>query len=114
MRKFYLVIILLCGLVAGYAQNEVRFAFLTDIHLTPGGASEANTARTVEEINNNGFDFTIVTGDLSNTGSDAELTAVKNVLDRLTKPYYIIPGNHETTWSESACMTFKKMWGDDM
>lgn len=34
-------------------------------------------------------------------------------MDKLYKPYYIIPGNHDTKWSESGCTDFIKLWGDD-
>ncbi|MBZ0200105.1 MAG: PQQ-binding-like beta-propeller repeat protein, partial [Ignavibacteriaceae bacterium] len=28
-------------------------------------------------------------------------------------PYHIIPGNHDTKWSESGCTKFAELWGDD-
>ena len=33
--------------------------------------------------------------------------------DKLLKPCYVLPGNHETNWSESAGLTFNKFWGND-
>ncbi|MDR1860579.1 MAG: PQQ-binding-like beta-propeller repeat protein [Bacteroidales bacterium] len=98
---------------SGSAHGKVKFAFLTDIHLSPNTASERNLLQIVAEINAAQYDFTIVTGDLTNTGSDAELNAVKAALDGLVKPVHVISGNHETNWSESACMTFNRLWGDD-
>ncbi|MCX6237266.1 MAG: PQQ-binding-like beta-propeller repeat protein, partial [Bacteroidia bacterium] len=47
------------------------------------------------------------------TGSNAELGAVNNALSRLNKPYYVIPGNHETNWSESAGLQFNRLFGND-
>jgi 3',5'-cyclic AMP phosphodiesterase CpdA len=96
-----------------YADDGVKFAFLTDIHLAPGAASDSNLIRTVADINRNNYAFTIVTGDITNNGSDPELNAVYRALSNLKKPYYVIPGNHETNWSESAGRTFKNLWHDD-
>ena len=42
-----------------------------------------------------------------------ELSLAKSILDDLNKPYYIIPGNHDTKWSESGCTDFLKLWGND-
>ncbi len=96
-----------------FIEGQCRFAFLTDLHVVPGNANEIALKQVVEEINTDRYDFVVVTGDLSNMGSDAELNAVKSILDQLKYPYYIIPGNHETNWSESAGMTFKRIWGAD-
>jgi outer membrane protein assembly factor BamB/predicted MPP superfamily phosphohydrolase len=96
-----------------YQAKRISFAVLTDMHVNPGSASDSALSRIVEEINNTRVDFTIVTGDLSNTGSDAELYAVKRSLDKLVKPCYVLPGNHETNWSESAGLTMRKLWGAD-
>lgn len=96
-----------------YAQDKVSIAFITDLHVNPLSASDSALQEIVNDINNSGFDFTIVGGDLTNTGSDAELNAVKKALSSLKKPCYVIPGNHETNWSESAGLTFNRLWGDD-
>lgn len=97
----------------GFGQKAITFAFLVDLHVSPKSASDTALHLIVEDINKNNIDFTIIAGDISNSGSDIELLAVKKALDRLVKPYYILPGNHETNWSESAGLTYKKLWGDD-
>lgn len=94
-------------------EKSLRFVHLTDLHVTPESVTDSNLNRIVDEINLLSTDFVVVTGDLTNTGSDAELTAVKRALDRLNFPCYVIPGNHETNWSESAALTFNKLWGND-
>jgi outer membrane protein assembly factor BamB/predicted phosphohydrolase len=96
-----------------FGQEPVTFALLADLHVNPGSASDTALQLIVEDINNNNVDFIIVAGDISNSGSDYELQTVKKALDRLIKPYYILPGNHETNWSESAGLTYKRLWGDD-
>ena len=91
----------------------LTFILLTDLHVTPGAASDSALHRIVDEINCTTADFVVVTGDLTNSGSDEELSAVKRELDRIIIPCYVIPGNHETNWSESAGMRINEMWGDD-
>jgi outer membrane protein assembly factor BamB/predicted MPP superfamily phosphohydrolase len=93
--------------------NTITFVLLTDLHVTPGSASDTALNDLVDEINRTGIDITIVSGDLTNSGSDAELQAVKRALARLNKPCYVIPGNHETNWAESAGLTITELWGDD-
>ncbi|HKK61795.1 MAG TPA: metallophosphoesterase, partial [Bacteroidales bacterium] len=94
-------------------KDELTFVHLTDIHVAPGAESEADLRDVVSDINNLEPDFVVVTGDLTNNGTNAALEAAKNVLDRLDVPYYAIPGNHETNWSESAGLKFNELWGND-
>ena len=93
--------------------TELNFAFLTDVHVTPGGESDSLLRVAVAEINASAVDFVLVTGDLCNMGSDAELRCVHGILKRLRKPWFAVPGNHETTWSQSACTTFGRLFGND-
>jgi len=51
-----------------YREQPVTFAFLTDLHVSPGSAGDTSLYRLVDEINQTNVDFTIVTGDLSNSG----------------------------------------------
>lgn len=115
MKKIFTVICLLMLYFFASANNSgtICYAFLTDIHVSPGKDSESALKNIVKEINGGKFDFVIITGDLTNVGSDAELNTVKNILSNLNKPYYIISGNHETTWSESVCQKYKSLFGDD-
>ena len=92
---------------------ELNFACLTDVHVTPRGESDSLLRAAVAEINASAVDFVLVTGDLCNMGSDAELHCVHGILKRLRKPWFAVPGNHETTWSESACTTFGRLFGND-
>ncbi len=94
-------------------QKSACFSLIADTHLSPGTISEVNLKRVVEDINSGETDFVIIAGDITNVGSDEEFTAVKNILEDLKKPFYILPGNHETNWSESGGLTFNKLWGND-
>jgi len=111
----FLIIVLLTGSLPAISQepNGLRIAFLTDIHVSPGTPSESNLEKIVSEINSGHYDFAVVTGDLTNTGLDTELITVHRILSNLKIPLHIVPGNHETNWSESACQTFTRLWGSD-
>ena len=99
------------------AQTEknppVRILFLCDLHVSPDTPSEDRLRRTVRKINATDADAVIVAGDLTNEGSDEELRCVKSILDLIELPTYVIPGNHEDNWSQSACRTFDALWGRD-
>lgn len=100
------------SLFQAYSQ-DIRFAMLTDLHVSPQSENEKALYAVVEDINAKPYDLVVVTGDLTNTGSNPELLAVKAAMDKLNKPLLIIPGNHETNWSESAGLLFNELWGND-
>ncbi len=117
-RLFYLTIkrtalvaaMMIMGLTSAVAQ---RFAILSDVHVVPGNENERQLRLAVDEINRSNAQVVLMTGDLTNEGSDEQLLNVKSILDGITKPLYVIPGNHENNWSQSACKTFVDLWGDD-
>lgn len=90
-----------------------RMAVLSDIHVTPGNANEAALRAAVAEINGGNFDVVVVDGDVANEGSDVELANVKAILDGIRHPLFVLTGNHENTWSQSATKTFVDLWGND-
>ena len=68
--------------------------------------------RTVFDINSNpAISFVVITGDITEFGSDEELKLAKQILDSLNKPWHIIPGNHDSNWSESGSNSFRKVFG---
>ena len=91
----------------------VKIAVLADTHVTPGNANEEKLRQAVAEINAGDARMVILAGDLTNEGSDEQLANVKNIIDGLNKPLFVIPGNHENNWSQSACKTFNDLWGND-
>lgn len=102
------------GAAAVMTCSAERIAVLTDIHVSPGNASEPYLREAVREINaSEGIDLVLVIGDLANEGSDTELANVKSIIDSIALPMYVIPGNHELTWSQSATKTFFDLWGAD-
>lgn len=98
---------------ASLSADAQKIAVLSDIHVSPGNANEQKLREAVAEINSAPYDIVMLLGDLSNEGSDAELRNVKTILDSIRHPIYVIPGNHETTWSQSATVTFPAIFGND-
>jgi outer membrane protein assembly factor BamB/predicted MPP superfamily phosphohydrolase len=93
-----------------FSQN-FKFAQVTDTHV--GGATGADDLRrTVLDLNQQqGIDFVILSGDVTEFGSDDELALAKQILDSLSLPLYVIPGNHDSNWSESGANSFRKVFG---
>ncbi len=107
-------LMIFCGLMMSLLiQAQTRFALLTDLHVSPGNANERALNRIVDEINASDIPFVIITGDITNQGSNAELANDKRLFSRFRKPYYLIPGNHETTWSQSAVREYYRLFGSD-
>jgi len=92
-------------------SQTFRFAQVTDTHV--GGATGADDLRrTVLDLNQQqGIDFVILPGDVTEFGSDEELALAKQILDSLNLPLYVIPGNHDSNWSESGANSFRKVFG---
>ncbi len=107
---FLVAVVVLSLAVQG---GVVRLAILSDIHVTPGNANEGKLREAVAEINATDVDAVMLTGDLTNEGSDEQLSNVKGIMDGIIHPLYVIPGNHENNWSQSACKTFDDLWGSD-
>ncbi len=95
------------------AAPAQRIAVLSDIHVSPDNRADSVIRHAVDEINSDRFDLVIVSGDLTNEGSDAELHNIHNILSGIKRPTVVIPGNHENNWSQSAGKTFIDLWGND-
>ena len=113
MRRIILALTLICYLSIGSAQNSFKFAQVTDTHV--GGSSGAeDLKRTVADLNLlKDIDFVILSGDVTEFGSDEELQLAKVILDELKLPLYVLPGNHDSNWSESGANSFRKVFGGE-
>ncbi|MBI4427708.1 MAG: PQQ-binding-like beta-propeller repeat protein [Ignavibacteriales bacterium] len=89
------------------------FAWLSDTHV--GSTTGADDLRaSVRDINSmDSVAFVLLSGDITELGWNAEFDTAKAILDNLKKPYYIVPGNHDTKWSESGCTRFSEVFGSD-
>lgn len=116
MKKLYLLFwVCLFHLLLHAQTSPFKFAFISDTHIgSPSGLAEEDLKRTVADINTmTDIDFVIISGDITELGTWAELKVAKQILDGLKVRYYIIPGNHDTGWSESGGLGFTKIFGDD-
>src|ERR1700740_2112486 len=115
MKNFLLSLLLFSGSLV-YSQNRpFRFALLSDTHIgSPNGSSEEDLRRTVRDLDAmNDIDFVVITGDITELGTNQQLKLAKQILDSLNKPWYIIPGNHDAGWSESGGDAFAQTFGND-
>jgi outer membrane protein assembly factor BamB/predicted phosphodiesterase len=99
--------------LAAFAGEPFHFAVLSDVHIDKNLTKPTeDLQQCVDQINKTAdIDFTLVTGDIADNGDGASMRIAKGVLDKLQKPYYIILGNHDTKWSESGVMDFKRIFG---
>lgn len=83
------------------APKLYSFCAISDTHIEeeryPTSTGDFQRALTYAESN---CDFTCICGDLTSTGSDAEMANYKSLVDTYapTKPVYAIAGNHETSY----------------
>ena len=115
MKAILLWCLLLPALLGQAQSTPFRFAFISDTHIgSPNGSAEEDLRRTVADINAmDNVSFVVITGDITELGTNQELKLAKQILDSLDVPYYIIPGNHDTGWSESGGLSFSKTFGGD-
>ncbi|WP_234734147.1 outer membrane protein assembly factor BamB family protein [Tellurirhabdus bombi] len=93
-------------------EKPIRFAFVTDTHVGAPVTAAEDLQRTVNDINTlPNLDFVVLTGDVTDFGSEQEFRAAKAILDGLRVKWYIFPGNHDTKWSENGCNSFRKIFG---
>ena len=77
-------------------------AQITDLHMRRDDTPMSGEVITrpyieaaVAAINTWSPDAVFITGDLTDIGSTDEYAMLRTALDRLTSPYYLIPGNHD-------------------
>lgn len=116
MTRIFIISVLLLATSVLHAQiKSFRFIHISDTHIgSPNGSAEEDLRRTVHDINTlNDVAFVIITGDITELGTDAQLAKAKEILDSLKVKYYIIPGNHDTGWSESGGDHYTSTFGYD-
>ncbi len=113
LKRYATVLGLFLFTLSGIYAQSFQFAHVTDTHI--GGSTGVEDLRnTIADINANpGLDFVILSGDVTEFGSDEELALAKRMLDSIQVPWYVIPGNHDTNWSESGGNTFRRVFGGE-
>lgn len=106
-------VLLLLALTLPAMAGSFRFAWLSDTHV--GSETAADDLRAaVRDINAlPDVAFVVISGDITEYGSLAQLTLTKEILKELKPPLRLIPGNHDTKWSESGATDFPRLFGSD-
>lgn len=115
MKKIIALVLVLASLTVQAQIKPFRFAFISDTHIgSPNGSAEEDLRRTVADINQmTDIAFVVLTGDITELGTTEEIKMAKAILSELKVPYYIIPGNHDTGWSETGGVAFVQAFGYD-
>lgn len=114
MKKSSLFLFILFLFKFSFSQDaSITFVHLSDTHVGSGTGAD-DLRRTVKDINENAaIQFVVISGDITEFGADEEIKLAKQILDSLNKPWHIIPGNHDSNWSESGSNTFKRIFGNE-
>lgn len=114
IAKKDIILLLFLILPTAICGAQFRFALITDLHITTTEPAAEDLQKVVDQINATGnLDFVLVTGDITEEGDRGSLMRAKTILDQLKVGYYIVPGNHETTWSESGMTAFGRIFGGE-
>lgn len=115
MKLFRVTIFLFLCTIAVYAQNNFKFALLTDLHIQITNAEPGKDLQmAVSDLNNSSnIDFVLINGDITETGDLASLLKAREIISGLKMPWFITSGNHDTKWTPSGGTAFSKVFGDD-
>jgi len=107
------LVLFFVALAVGAQTGAFRFAWLSDTHVgSPTGEEDLRAA--VRDINSiTGLSFVVLSGDVTEYGSREQLRLAKEILDGLKLPCHVVPGNHDTKWSESGATDFPRIWKED-
>jgi len=86
MKRILFVLLTTFITIISYGQfASFRFAFISDTHIgSPNGSAEEDLRRTVRDINSmSDIAFVVLTGDITELGTNEELKLAKQILDSL-------------------------------
>ncbi len=100
-------------LAAAAAAQSLKFAVFSDTHVGSGTAA-ADLGLLIDAVNADpAIRFVVLTGDITEKGSDAQLREAKTILGRLQVPFHALPGNHDTHWAGFGGVGFVEAFGAD-
>ncbi len=112
MKKVFHIFIFIFVTISTLVAQPFRFALITDIHISKNPTTIEDLRNSVNQINaSSDIAFVLVTGDITEEGNRNSLQIAHDLLGKLKMKYYIIPGNHETKWSESGVTAFSHIFG---
>lgn len=72
------------------SSQSIKFALVTDSH-----ANYSDLEKVVTTLNQQNIDFTVHLGDMTDLGMAVEYDAVTSLMNRLSKPWLSVIGNHD-------------------
>ncbi len=112
-RIHFLLTLLICFSVFTQSKETFSFALITDTHIGNPN-NDDDLFRIVKDINAlPEIAFVILSGDVTEFGAYEELRTAKCLLDELKIPWYVLPGNHDSNWSESGTNDFLRVFGNE-
>ena len=113
MKKLIFIFALIIFLAGISSGQNVKYAWVINPGIGNTGADTA-LANIVANINSDStLAIAIVSGNLTAHGNNKELEQTKSILDNLSIPYRIIPGENDLRWSESAGQEIKSVFGNN-
>lgn len=110
-------LLLFFGLAKAYAA-ELSFAQVSDVHYSVKQSDERgrcvdcsrdNLIKIINSINQrDDIDFVVFSGDMIDKSCEKNLSSFMEEISRLNKPYYVLPGNHDT--HEIAGLSKDRFW----
>lgn len=115
MKKLILLSLLWIAVWLPVVGQQMTFALLTDTHISKNNAKPGEAlVEIIKEINSSSnIEFVLVSGDISEEGDFVSLSEAKRLFDQINKPCYVVPGNHETKWTESGMTDIGKIFGSE-
>jgi len=121
---FICVVVVVFGIVSDVGgvslvqDDDYHFVILSDTHI---GASNSSwlLSSAIKKINSlvvsNNIKFVFITGDVTNSATTYQYAESRQLLDKLTIPYYPIIGNHDiwpynSTWENDAPTGDQLFW----
>jgi outer membrane protein assembly factor BamB/predicted phosphodiesterase len=103
----------LCLLQAHAESPSFRFVFLSDTHVgsTTGEEDLRAAVRDINAMTN--LSFVVLSGDVTEYGALEQFKLAHEILSGIKIPCYVVPGNHDTKWSESGATDFPRIFGNE-
>lgn len=113
IKKMIMLVILIVGIISINIESvsqsdinigqynvtkDIRFIIVGDPHVNSSNTSnkaDEKLRSIVNFINKSDVDFAVFVGDMTNDGTRKSNDMVKDILKNVTKPYYVVIGNHD-------------------
>ena len=111
MKKLIFIFVLIISLSGLSNGQSLKYAWIISPNIGQAGADTA-LSNVITSINSDStLEFVIVSGNLTAHGYNKELEQTKSILDKLSIPYNVIPGENDLRRSESAGEKINSIFG---